>query len=86
MKAYILSNSNILVQDKSFLRYNLTIIIVIWKRKEIYNVLISEMCVLKYTNKRKIRLNIEEWFQSHFCRQNISVAIAAIFWVTYLLA
>ena len=53
MEPYILSNSNIFVQDKSFLRYYVTIIIVIWQRKEIYNVLIGEIYAFKSKNNRQ---------------------------------
>jgi hypothetical protein len=51
MKTYIFLNSNI--QDISFLIYNVSIIIVISERKEVYNISISEIsvCNIQITDK-----------------------------------
>ena len=77
MKPHMLSNSNI--QDISFLRYNVTIIIVIWQLKGFYNILISEIYDCNIQITYKMHNNISKCFQLHFCHQNISPASATIF-------
>jgi len=64
MRPYILTNSN--VHNFKFLWYNLTIIIVIWQRKEFYDVSISEILVRNIQTTNKIPFNINVYSNHTF--------------------